>query len=312
MQDQTTPKYTSRRFSDDPGFRPYDKRQLSYAHTFDSPAKQATIRALEWATGKLTLLRRIRRFENSEKVTGQAFWPKALDSMGIDVHTPPEQVARIPATGPLVVVSNHPHGMVDGIILADLIGRVRTDYKVLTRSLISNIEEVAGFMIPVPFQHEEDSLGKGLEMRREAMAVLARGGVIILFPAGAVASSDGWFGRAVEKEWNPFTAKMIQKSGASVLPVYFPGQNSRAYQIACHLSPTLRQGLLVHEVAHALDRPQTPVIGQPIPFDEMRLFADNPRGFMEWLRARTLALGGKSQSPAFPAGQRAGTGLSPR
>lgn len=310
MQDQTT----IRRYSDDPDFRPYDKRQLSYAHTFDSPAKQAVIRGLEWCTGKMTLLRRIRQFENSERVTGQAFWPKALGIMGIEVRTPPEQVARIPASGPVVVVSNHPHGLVDGMILAELIGRVRTDYKVLTRSLISNIEEVADFMIPVPFPHEEDSLRKGLEMRREAMAVLARGGVIALFPAGAVANSEGWWGRAVEKEWNPFTAKMIQKSGAAVLPVYFPGQNSRIYQIACHVSATLRQGLLVHEVAHALDRPQAPVIGHPIPFEEMRPFASNPRGFMDWLRARTLALGGPAGAagPPLPAGQRVGTGLSPR
>ena len=116
------------RFSDDPDFRPYDKRELSYAHTFDSPVKQKIIRTMEWMTGKLRLLRRIRRFERSEKVSGQAFWPKALDSMGIRLLTPDDQIARIPATGPLIVVSNHPHGLVDGMVMAELIGRVRTDY----------------------------------------------------------------------------------------------------------------------------------------------------------------------------------------
>lgn len=300
MHPSDTPKVA--RFSDDPDFRPYDKRNLSYAHSFDSPLKQRIIRVMEWMTGKLKLLRRIRRFERSEKVAGQAFWPKALNAMGIAVLTPAEQIARIPATGPLIVVANHPHGLVDGMVMAELIGRVRTDYKILTRSLLSNIQEITEFMIPVPFPDEEDALQKGLEMRNEAMAQLAKGGVIVLFPAGAVANAPDWFGRAVEKEWNPFTAKMILKSGATVLPIYFPGQNSRMYQIACHLSPTLRQGLLVHEVASALDKPQAPVIGQPFAREDIAKWTSNTRGFMAWMRAETLKL----------ADQRVGTGTSPR
>ncbi len=229
---------------------------------FPNPVSATIIRVLEWLTGKITLLRLIRRFEASEKATGQAFWPKALRFMGISLMTPEEQIARIPATGPLVVVANHPHGLVDGMVLAELIGRVRTDYKILTRSLLSGIEEVSEFLIPVPFPHEEDMLEKGLQMRRDAMEQLKNGGVIVLFPAGAVAASPGWWGRAIEKEWHPFTVKMILKSDARVLPMYFPGQNSRMYQIANQLSAVLRQGLLIHEVAYALNKPQAPWWGR--------------------------------------------------
>lgn len=277
-------------FSDDPGFRPYDKRRLSYASTFDNPWQAAIIRVLEWMTGKITLLRLIRRFEHSEKATGQAFWPKALRFMGISLETPPGQFANIPLTGPVVVVSNHPHGLVDGMILAEMIGRVRTDYKILTRSLLSAIEEVSEFLIPVPFPHEENMLEKGLAMRREAMQTLAQGGVIILFPAGAVATTTGWWGDPVEREWHPFTAKMIVKSKATVVPIYFPGHNSRAYQVANHLSATIRQGLLIHEVAYALNKPQAPVIGAPIGWDELAPHVANQSEFVAWLRERTLAL----------------------
>ncbi|MDT8854505.1 lysophospholipid acyltransferase family protein [Paracoccaceae bacterium Fryx2] len=266
-------------------------RDLSYSSTFPGVWNQRFIRVLEWTTGKITLLRLVRQFEAGERVTGQAFWGKVLRLMGISVQTPAEQIARIPPTGPLVVVSNHPHGLVDGMVLAELVGQVRTDYKILTRSLLSGIREVSEFLIPVPFPHEEDMLERGLDMRREAMAHLAAGGVIVLFPAGAVAASPGWWGRAEEREWNPFTAKMIQRSGATVLPVYFPGQNSRMYQIANQLSKTVRQGLLLHEVAYALNKPQAPVVGTPIGREETRPWADNPRGFMAWLRERTLALG---------------------
>lgn len=270
---------------------PYDKRKLSYAGTFPNAVKAGTIRAMEWATGKITLLRLIRRFERMGVPEGQAFWTRALDVMGIALRTPPEEIARIPATGPLVVVANHPHGLVDGMVLAELIGRVRTDYRILTRSLLTGVKEIAGYTIPVPFPHEEGALEKNLEMRRQAMEHLAAGGAIVVFPSGAVASARTPFGPAVEGEWNPFTAKMIQRSGATVLPIRFPGQNSRLYQLASLTSATLRQGLLLHEVVHSLNRPQRPFIGRPIPPAEAQAWADNPRGFMAALRERTLALG---------------------
>jgi putative hemolysin len=270
--------------------RPYEKRKLSYATTFPDPVRARTIRALEWMTGKITLLRLIRSFERRGVVAGQAFWPRALAHMGIEVGTPDEQVRRIPRSGPLIVVANHPHGLVDGMILAELVGRVRTDYRILVRSLLTGVEEIEQFMIPVPFPHEPDALARNLDMRRRAMRHLGDGGAIILFPSGSVASAARPFGPAVEAEWNPFTAKLIHRSGARVVPVRFPGQNSRWYQLASLVSPTLRQGLLLHEVVNALNRTQSPTVGDPLDPDEVARRISNPRTFMAWLREHTLAL----------------------
>ncbi len=272
-------------------FNKYDRRSLSYASTFDDPWKARFISVMEIFTGKLTILRMIRQFEKRGAPSGQAFWRAALDTMGIDLTTPQEQLDRIPAKGPVVVVANHPHGMVDGMIFADLIGRVRSDYRILTRSLLTSIDEVAGsFMIPVPFPHDADAQRKGVEMRAKAMAHLKDGGVVALFPSGVVASSETWWGPAVEAEWNVFTAKMIRRSGAAVVPMKFPGQNSRAYQIANQVSPMLRQSLLLHEIVHSCNKPQGPIVGHPIDQVEIDRYADDPRGFMAWLRAHTLAL----------------------
>lgn len=273
-----------------PEGKPYEMGRLSYAGTFRNPLKSGSIRTIEWLTGKLTLLRLIRQFERSGAPTGQPFWPKAMKTMGIDILTPEDQVARIPPTGPLVVVANHPHGLVDGMVMATLIGRVRSDYKILTRSLLTGIPEIEEFMVPVPFPHEENSRELGLKMREDSMRHLKNGGVIILFPAGRVASSETWFGPAIESEWNPFTAKMVMRSGATVLPIMFPGHNTRAYLIANKLSATLRQGLLLHEIKCALNKPQAPVIGHPIRPEEVRKWAADPRGFLAWLREHTLAL----------------------
>ncbi|MGH1416107.1 MAG: lysophospholipid acyltransferase family protein [Pelagimonas sp.] len=269
---------------------PYDKRNVSYANTFTNPWKANTIRVMEWLTGKIPLLRIVRRFEKQGLVEGQEFWNRALGVMGIELQTSLDQIKNIPKTGPVVIVANHPHGLVDGMVLAHLIGHVRTDYKILTRSLLTGVEEIDPFMIPVPFPHEENARQQSLEMRARAMDHLKEGGVIVLFPSGVVASSETMFGPAIEAGWNPFTAKMVQRSGATVVPIFFPGQNSRVYQIANRVSATIRQGLLIHEVVHACNRPQKPVVGEPIPTDEIKAFDGGQREFVAWLRERTLAL----------------------
>ncbi|MEL7099653.1 MAG: lysophospholipid acyltransferase family protein [Pseudomonadota bacterium] len=273
------------------GDEAYDGRRLSYASTFTDVRQQRIIQAIELVTAKPALLRRIRRFEAGGVPHGQAFWAKALNVMGIDLLTPPDEIARIPKTGPLIITANHPHGLVDGMVLAELIGRVRTDYKILTRSLLTGVAEIDPFMIPVPFAHDPDALAKNIEMRRAAMEHLAGGGAVALFPAGVVASSDTWFGPAIERDWNAFTAKMIQRSGATVLPLRFPGQNSRAYQIAAQLSATLRQSLLLYEIRHSLGRAQRPHVGTPLAPEAVAKWKSDPMGFMQWLRAHTLSLG---------------------
>lgn len=271
----------------------HDRRSLTYANSFDSPLKSTTIRAVEWLTGKLTIIRMVRQFERMGAPRGQAFWPAALKVMGIELGTPPEQLARIPKEGPVVLVANHPHGLTDGMILADLIGRVRDDYRILTRALLTGIDEVASsYMIPVPFPYEPDAQKKFVEMRARAMSHLKGGGLVTLFPSGVVASSDTMFGPAVEREWNVFTAQMIRRSGAQVVPVRFTGSNTRLYQMANRMSATLRQGLLLHEIVKSCHKPQAPVVGHPIPEEKRAMVESDPRGFMAWLREHTLSLEG--------------------
>lgn len=271
--------------------RVYDRRSLTYANSFTNPWTRHTIKAIEWLTGKITIIRRVREFERMGDIRGQAFWPATMQVMGIDLQTPAHQLDRIPNTGPVIFVANHPHGLVDGMILADLIGRRRPDYRILTRALLTGLDEsAASYMIPVPFPHEPNAQEKMLQMRAAAMAHLDQKGLIALFPSGVVAASKTMFGPAVEEEWNVFTAKMIRTSGATIVPCFFTGSNSRWYQIANRISPILRQGLLIHEVAHAFDKPQAPIIGKPILPDEWVERIKKPREFMAWLRERTLAL----------------------
>ena len=268
----------------------YDRRRLSYANTFKNPFQKRIIQSIELLTGQLKLLKCVRKFESLGIPYGQPFWSQALDVLDIKLETPQHQWERIPRTGPLVVTANHPHGLIDGIVLAELIGKVRTDYKILTRSLLTGVNQIEKFMIPVPFPHEEMALEKNLEMRKCAMDHLNNGGCIIIFPSGSVAVSESFWGPVIEQEWNPFTAKLIQRSSAEVLPICFPGANSRSYQIAHQISATLRQGLLIRGVVKAMHKPQSPIVGNLIDREEINKWSGSPRKFMEWLRGTTLGL----------------------
>ena len=269
----------------------YDRRRLTYSNTFDSPMKRFVIRAIEWVTGKISVLGMLREYNRRETPTRANFWHTTLDVMRIDIQTPQEQIARIPAKGPVIVVANHPHGLVDGMVIADLVSNVRLDFKILSRAILTGIDETAAsFMIAVPFQHEEDAQKKGIEMREAAMKQLAAGGIVVVFPSGLVAASETLFGPAIEAEWSVFTAKMIRRSGAAVLPIYFPGANSRLYQIANKISATLRQALLLHEIVAACNGPQNPVIGNVIAAKDLVEPLKDPRACMSWLKAKTLAL----------------------
>ncbi len=278
-------------FTDDPDYQPYKSKQLSYGNTFPESYRGTIIRIIEWFTGKLTLIRLIRIYESTGRFPNQTFFSKALELLQIDLLTPQEQINKIPRTGPVIMVANHPHGLVDGLILAEFCERVRKDFKILTRELLNTIPEIQDNLLPVAFPHVEDSVKQNIAMRKFAMEHLAAGGVLVLFPAGQVASAPGWFESSVEATWNPFTAKLIRRSSARVVPVFFPGENSRWYHWANLISPTLRQSLLLHEIAHSMKKPQNPIIGDPIEREEINDFKGNTEEFMSWMRARTLALG---------------------
>ena len=269
----------------------YDRSALSYAGSFDHPMQRTVIRSIELLTGKIKIGRLVRKFEAEGIPQGQEVFTRVLKTMGIDLHTPQIELDNIPKTGPVILVANHPHGLMDGIVFAELVGRVRPDYRILTRSLLTGLdEEATRYLIPVPFPHQPDAQEKMVEMRREAMKFLAQDGLIALFPSGVVASSDTMFGPAIEAPWNAFTAKMIRKSGATVVPMHFLGSNSRAYQMANQVSATLRQGLLIHEIARSVNKPMAPVVGKPFPKEEVDARIGDTRSFMAWMRDQTLAL----------------------
>lgn len=271
------------------GTEPYKASELTYAGSFSSPWKRGLIRVIENLTGRLKLLWLVRQWEKDEN-RNPDFWRSVLDRLDINLTTPQDQLDYIPKEGPLVVVSNHPHGLVDGIVMAHLLSHARDDYKILARAFLRHVPRIDKYLLPVAFPHEPDAIQTNIRMRKEAINHLKDGGCIALFPAGTVATSETWFGPIEDPDWMPFTAKMIRQSGAQVLPVFFPGSNSRWYQIANKLSVTLRQSLLLHEIKHAMHKDQGVVVGELIEPDVLKSFEKDGPGLMKFLKNKTYEL----------------------
>ena len=267
----------------------YDRSDLTYANSFPQFYKRWFIKFIELLTARYYLLYKMRRWERNPNKDPD-FWISVLDEMNIEITTPLEEIKRIPADGPLIIVSNHPHGLIDGIVMARLIGHVRQDYQILTRALLVGVKRAEQFLLQVAFPHEEDSVRKNMQMRAKAIQSLKEGHCIALFPAGTVSTSDTFFGEPTEREWATFTAKMIAQSGAKVLPIYFTGRNTRWFQMANRLSETLRQSLLLYEIRAAFGKKQNPVIGELIDPSELEQFKTDREGLMSYLRQETLKL----------------------
>ncbi len=271
-------------------FQPYDTNSLSFGLSGNGPVAVRVIRTIEWLSGKMAILKIARRFDQTGRVFETTFWEKILELLRIRLEVSDEMASRIPKSGPVVVVANHPWGFVDGLILTVLVSRVRPDLKLLTRAFFATLPEIDENMVPVAFPHDENSTQHNIAVRKEVMEHLANDGVVILFPAGRVATSQSPFGNAVEHDWNPFTSKMILRSRARVVPVFFPGQNGRLYQFVQTFSATLRQSLMMHEIYRKIGKTIQPTVGHPIERDEIDPWLTKPTVFMAQLRERTLAL----------------------
>ena len=223
-----------------------------------------------------------------------------LDSFGLQYDVPESMLSRIPTTGPLIIVANHPFGFADAVILGHLIGKVRPDAKFLANSMLLKIPEVQPWIIPVDNFKGEGSERRNLGPMKKAIRHLAAGGALIVFPAGEVAHFQ--MGHGVEEcPWNTHVGALVKMTGASVLPVHFSGRNSLLFQVAGLLHPRARTSLLLRELCNRKRRRRPiPVrVGEALPFAKLKRFDDHGE-LTSHLRLLTLALGHQSASSPIP------------
>jgi len=237
--------------------------KLSLAEYYDSPAKRRLIRFVEKLTGQPKLQKLYERYRAD--LAHEPFFAAAIKLLELDVKFSASRLAQIPATGPLVIVANHPFGVLDGLLISWIVSLRRTDFKVLTNAVLDGAPEASEWLLPIDFAGTREAQAVNIATRSEALKLLGDGGCIVVFPAGGVSTSPTPFDKmAVDDTWKPFTAKLITKSQASVTPIYFDGQNSRLYQLASHASLELRLALMFREVKRRIGKRVNVEIGETI------------------------------------------------
>lgn len=264
-------------------------REISYASSAQSRGGRAFIRALENVTGRLSLIRRAAGYED-DVALGQNFWDVIVDRYGLSLDVIGGSLSNIPANGPLVLIANHPYGILDGLMMGHLLHKARGDFRILANSVFRRAEDLNKVVLPISFDETKEAVKQNLQTRSDALSYLGQGGAIGVFPGGTVSTSARPFSRPMDPGWRNFTAKMIAKSDATVVPIYFSGHNSRMFQLASHLHSSLRLGLLIKEFHARLDEPVQLVIGEPIASAQLAPLKHDPKAMMEYLRKATYAL----------------------
>ena len=264
-------------------------RDISYASSAQTKGGRAIIRVLENATGRLRLIRRAKGYEN-EVEAGRDFWQVMAERYGLTLDIMGGSLANIPREGPLVVVANHPYGILDGLMLGHILSATRGDFRILAHRVFRKAEDLNRIILPISFDETKEAIALNIETRKAALRYLAGGGTIGVFPGGTVSTAPKPFAQAMDPGWRSFTARMIAKSQATVVPVFFEGANSRLFQLASHLHATLRMALLIKEFKRRVDEPVRVVIGEPIPRSEIDARRSDTRAMMDFLRQETYAL----------------------
>jgi len=247
---------------------------------------------MENVTGRIALIKRAAGYER-EVGSGRDFWEVMVERYGLSLDIVGGDLANIPRNGPLIVISNHPYGILDGLMMGYILSKLRGDFRILANSVFRKAEDLNRVVLPISFDETKEAVRENLATRKEALRYLNDGGAIGIFPGGTVSTSLRPFSQPMDPSWRSFTARMIGKSNATVVSIYFDGQTSRLFQIASRLHNHLRMGLLIKEFKKRVDTPVRIVVGEPIAREELEKRSHDARELMEFLRESTYALSPK-------------------
>ncbi len=244
--------------------------------------------ALEWVIG-MPELNRLYTEKVLESKDDLSIGRRFLEAFESGYLVSDEELARIPTSGPLVVVANHPFGGIDAAILDDLVTRVRPDVRFIANSILSTVPAIKDRFFPVDPFGGPGAARRNAASIRKAMDWLREGKALGVFPAGEVSSVRWGRWTPTDIAWNPIIAKMIKQTGATAIPVFFEGSNSARFHAAGLVSPRLRTLLLGRELLGARRRRVRVAVGSPIPVDQLDRFA-TPEDLISFLRIRTFVL----------------------
>lgn len=268
---------------------PQIAKDLSYAHSARTRPGRLVIRTLENLTGRIQLIKRAEGYDRAV-AQGADFWREMMARYGLFLDVQGGSLDDIPQTGPLVLIANHPYGVLDGLVMGYILSGLRGDFRILAHSVFHKAPDLRRVILPMDFAETPEAQRANIAMRAEATRYLQGGGAIGIFPGGTVSTAARPFGQPLDPVWRRFTARLIQRSNATVVPIWFEGQNSRLFQVASHLNYTLRMALLLREFKARTDGPVRLVVGNPIGPEVLGQFQGDGKEMMDFLRRSTYDL----------------------
>ncbi|BBU55715.1 glycerol acyltransferase [Mameliella alba] len=200
---------------------------------------------------------------------------------------------HLPRQGPALIVSNHPTGIADGIMLHHVIGQIRRDtYYFANHDIMRVLPQYAEMIAPVEWRKEKRSHGKTRETMAYTRKAVDEGRLGVIFPSGRLAKRRGL--SLHERPWMASAAMIARKFDLPVIPVNIRARNSVLFYLFDLLHPTLRDITLFYETLNKARQPYRITVGEAI--SPKALPAKSEDG-IEMLRRATLALGG----PKAPA-----------
>ena len=228
-------------------------------------------------------------YDKIKDLEGQEFFDKLLEELNVKYLAFQEDLAKIPKTGPFILVSNHPLGALDGVIMCKILTEIRPDFKVMGNFLLTKIKPMEPYVISVnPFEKRKEAYSSMSGMR-EALKHLSEGGCLGIFPAGEVSNKNNEYNEILDKEWQEPALKLIKKAQVPVVPMYFHAKNSRLFYNVSKIHPDLQTLMIPAEMVNKREKPIKIRIGRPVTPKILNEY-ETPKELGEFLRKKVYMM----------------------
>lgn len=238
---------------------------FTYSRPEQSFLRRSLIRVVERLSGRARFERLYKRWQAEHHNPAETIFATGIRALGVSADLDAGALEQMPETGGVLVVANHPFGIVDGLLVAAMAATRRRDVRLMVHSLLCQPPEAREALLPVDFAETAEARRCSAETRRRAVEWLDQGHVLVLFPAGSVSTVPAPMDRhAVDCAWHPFVTRLATRPGVRTVPVFVHGQNSRLFQWASHYSYPLRVALIFAETRARIGRKVKVSIGAPV------------------------------------------------